>query len=114
MIQDSDRNEEFEFDEEYENDIITLENEDGDVYCVEVIDMTEHNDIQYLAVIPFSEDANESLQADAMLTFMKITQEDDEEIYDEVIDEEELEEIKAVFTKRLENFYDIDDGITQL
>ncbi len=114
MVQDNDFNNEADCEEEFENDIITLENEEGDIYCVEVIDMIEHNNIQYLAVIPFNEDAEESLENDAMLMFMKITMEDEEEIYDEVLDEEELSDIQAVFTKRLESFYEIEEGIEEI
>ena len=99
-------------DEEYQPDLMTLEDEDGNEVTFEVIDATEVNGTRYLAVIPYQEDP-ESLQEDAELILMRIGTDDEGEYMDIVDDDEELITVGKVFEERLRAMYDIDDSELQ-
>ena len=99
-------------DEEYQPDLMTLEDEDGKEATFEVIDAAEVNGTRYLAVIPYQEDP-ESLQEDAELILMRIGTDDEGEYMDIVDDDEELITVGKVFEERLRAMYDIDDSELQ-
>ena len=99
-------------DEEYQPDLMTLEDEDGNEVTFEVIDATEVNGTRYLAVIPYQEDP-ESLQEDAELILMRIGTDDEGEYMDIVDDDEELITVGKVFEERLRAMYYIDDSELQ-
>ena len=101
-----------ETEEEYQPDLMTLEDEDGNEVTFEVIDATEVNGTRYLAVIPYQEDP-ESLQEDAELILMRIGTDDEGEYMDIVDDDEELITVGKVFEERLRAMYDIDDSELQ-
>ncbi len=94
--------------EEYAPDILTLTDEDGGEYSFEVIDAADYNDERYLAVVPYAEDSQQSLEEDANLIIMRVGEEDGEEFLDVVEDEEELAAVADMFANRLEELYDID------
>lgn len=94
--------------EEYEPDIITLSDEDGNEFSFEVIDAADFNDARYLAVVPYAEESTEILEEDANLIIMRVNEENGEEFLDVVEDDEELIEVSGMFAKRLEELYDID------
>ena len=98
--------------EEYQPDLMTLQDEDGNEVTFEVIDATEVNGTRYLAVIPYQEDP-ESLQEDAELILMRIGTDDEGEYMDIVDDDEELITVGKVFEERLRAMYDIDDSELQ-
>ena len=98
--------------EEYQPDLMTLEDEDGNEVTFEVIDATEVNGTRYLAVIPYQEDP-ESLQEDAELILMRIGTDDEGAYMDIVDDDEELITVGTVFEERLRAMYDIDDSELQ-
>lgn len=94
--------------EEYEPDLITLTDEDGNEFSFEVIDAADFNEERYLAVVPYAEDSTEVLEEDANLIIMRVGEEEGEEFLDVVEDDEELIEVSAMFARRLEEIYDID------
>lgn len=100
----ADLNEELE---DYNPDIITLEDDEGNEYSFEVIDAADFNDQRYLAVVPY-QDGAEALEEDADLVIMRVGNEDGDEFLDVVEDEDELADIGAKFAERLSDLYDID------
>ena len=94
--------------EDYEPDILTLEDEDGVQHTFEVMDAADVDDVHYLAVVPFNENAAESLDEDAEMLIMRMGENDGEEYLDVVDDEEELLRVGEVFIKRLSEVFDID------
>lgn len=94
--------------EEYEPDILTLEDEEGVEHTFEVLDAAEYEDERYLALVPYSEDPDERLAEDAEMILMKVSEEDGEEVLDLVDDEDELYNVGQVFMKRLSEVYNID------
>ncbi|MFV0351552.1 MAG: DUF1292 domain-containing protein [Oscillospiraceae bacterium] len=95
-------------DENYEADILTLEDEAGVEHTFEVVDAADVNDQRYLAVIPYHENPADGLEEEAELLIMKVTEEDGEEVLDLLEDEDELYEVGRVFLERLKDVFEID------
>ena len=95
--------------DDYQPDIIELEDEDGKECTFEVIDVTEVGGTRYMAVVPYQKGAD-SLQADPDLILMRIGTDEDGEYMDIVDDDEELLRIGKVFEERLKAMFDIDDS----
>lgn len=93
--------------EEYEPDLITLEDEDGKEVTFEVIDATDVNDVHYLALVPYAE-SEEDVDDDSQLIIMRVGEDEEGEYLDIVDDDEELYEVSKVFEKRLAEYFDIE------
>ena len=85
----------------YGDDFITITDEDGKEYELEVLSRLEYNGCSYLALIPA--DDPESDDADLEVSFLKAVEEDGEEILCTIDDETELEEVYRDF---IENCYE--------
>ena len=94
--------------EDYEADIISLLDEEGEEHIFEVLDAADIGDVHYLAVVPHAEDPITLLEEDAELLIFRVGEEDGEEVLDFVEDEAELEKVSSVFAERLSELYDID------
>ncbi len=94
--------------QEYEPDILTLEDENGTEHAFEVLDATDVGDERYLALVPYSPGAADKLAEDNEMIIMRVGEEDGDEYLDVVDDEEELLAVGQVFLNRLSEVYDID------
>ena len=73
------------------DDFITITDEDGKEYELEVLATVEYNGATYLGVCPASDaDADEE---DLEVNILKVTEEDGEELLEAVTDEEELQAV---------------------
>lgn len=97
-----------EIEEDYEPDILTLEDENGQEHTFEVIDATDVDGSRYLAMVLYIEDPAERLEQDSEMLIMKVSELDGEEVLDIVEEEEELYQISQVFYNRLSEVYNID------
>ena len=91
--------------DQYGSDFITIVDEDGKEYELEVLSTLEYNGETYMAVIPADageEDAEFSLE----VSILKSTEEDGEPLLTAIEDEEEL---KAVYDLMMEELYAEDD-----
>ena len=79
--------------EEYQPDLMTLEDEDGNEVTFEVIDALDHKGVHYLAVVEYAED-EEDVNEDAQL--------------DVVEDDETLMEVSKLFEQRLSDQFEIE------
>lgn len=70
----------------YGDDFITISDEDGKEYELEVLATVEYNDATYLGVCPAGSDEEEEIE----VSILKVTEEDGEEILEAVTDEDEL------------------------
>lgn len=71
------------------DDFITITDEDGKEYELEVLATTEYNGFTYLGVCPAGlEDADE-----VEISILRVTEEDGEELLEAVTDEEELQTV---------------------
>ncbi len=77
--------------DEYGSDFMTIVDEDGVEYELEILTTLEYNGCNYLAVIPAGEDHPEldSLE----VSILKSVEEDGEDILTAIEDEEELETV---------------------
>ena len=93
-------------DEEYQPDLMTLEDEDGNEVTFEVIDALDHKGVHYLAVVEYTE--NEEDAEDAQLVILSVGEDDEGEYLVVVEDDETLLEVSKLFEQRLSDDYEID------
>lgn len=77
--------------QQYGDDYITITDEDGQEYELEVLASVEYNGAQYLGVCPADVGINED--ADLEVSILKVEEEDGEEILCAVTDEDELQAV---------------------
>ncbi len=85
-------------DNEYGSDYMTIVDEDGTEYELEILSSLEYNGFTYLAVIPAGSDEEQNLQ----VSVLKSVEEDGEPILCAIEDESELE---AVYDLIMEDLY---------
>ena len=90
--------------DQYGSDFITIVDEDGKEYELEVLSTLEYNGETYMAVIPAAEDGEpEQLE----VSILKSTEEDGEPMLTAIEDEEEL---KAVYDLIMDELYEEEDS----
>lgn len=83
--------------DEYGSDFMTIVDEDGTEYELEVLSTLEYNGQSYLAVIP----ATDEEQADLEVSILKSVEEDGEPILCAIEDDEELETVYNLIMDQL-------------
>lgn len=95
-----------DFAEEYEAEIITLEDDLGNERDFEFLDVVEYDGDEYIILLPA--DGKEEEQNEVMI--LRIESIDDEnENYVGIDDEELLQKVFDIFKKRYEDQFDFDD-----
>ena len=87
----------------YGSDFMTIVDEDGTEYELEVLSTLEYNGCEYMAVIPAGSDDEE---ADLEVSILKSVEEDGEPLLCAIEDEEELQ---AVYDLIMDELYAEDD-----
>ena len=85
--------------DQYGSDFITITDEDGKEYELEVLSTIEYNGSSYLALIPAG--TEDDAEAELEVSILKKVMEDGEEILVTVDDEKELEEVYEVMMDSL-------------
>lgn len=75
--------------DEYGSDFLTIVDEDGKEYELEVLSTLDYNGMTYLAVVPAGEVEDEDLE----VSILKSTEEDGEPLLLAIEDQEELETV---------------------
>ena len=88
--------------EEFGSDFMTIVDEDGTEYELEVLSTLEYNGCTYLAVIPAGSDDEGELE----VSVLKSVEEDGEPILTAIEDEEELE---SVYSLIMDSLYEEDE-----
>lgn len=88
--------------DQYGSDFITITDEDGKEYELEVLTTIEYNGDSYMAVIPAGAEEDSSLE----VSILKSIEEDGEPILCAIEDEEEL---KAVYDLIMDSLYEEED-----
>ena len=88
--------------DEYGSDFMTIVDEDGTEFELEVLSTLEYNGFTYLAVIPAGADEDEDLE----VSVLKSVEEDGEPILCAIEDEEELQ---AVYDLIMDELYAEED-----
>lgn len=86
--------------DEFGSDFITIVDEDGTEYELEVLSTVEYNGASYLAVVPAAEAGEE---ADLEVSILKSTEEDGEPLLVAIEDEDEL---RAVYDLIMDALYE--------
>jgi len=94
--------EDFIMEDQYGSDFMTIVDEDGTEFELEVLSQLEYNGFTYLAVIPAGMDEEEDLE----VSILKSVEEDGEPILCAIEDEEELQ---AVYDLIMDELYAEDD-----
>ena len=100
--------------EEFGPDFISVTDEDGNEFELELVDTLEHNGVTYFALFPAvgeDEETGEPIDVDAddeeyCLVIMKAIEENGEEILSTPDSDEELEEVYNLF---MERFFEEED-----
>ena len=93
--------------EHYGSDFITISDEDGQEFELEVLTELEYNGFTYLAVIPAGLEEDEA--EDFGVAILKSVEEDGEPILCAVEDQQELEAVNALIMERLYEDAESDD-----
>jgi uncharacterized protein YrzB (UPF0473 family) len=89
---------------EFGSDFMTIQDEDGTEYELEILSTLEYNGFTYLAVIPAG-DENEDLE----VSILKSVEEDGEDILCAIEDDDELEAVYSLIMDQLYEEEDSDD-----
>ena len=89
-------------DDQYGSDFITISDEDGTEYELEILTTLEWNGSSYLAVIPAGADEEEDLE----VSILKSVEEDGESILCAIEDDEELQ---TVYQRIMDSLYEEDE-----
>ena len=89
--------------DQYGSDFITIEDEDGVEYELEVLTTLDYNGSTYLAVVPADSADTENLE----VSILKSVEEDGEEILCAIEDEEELETVYGLI---MDSLYEEEDS----
>ena len=85
--------------DQYGSDFITIVDEDGTEYELEVLSTLEYNGFTYMAVIPASGDEDGSMNLE--VSILKSVEEDGEPILRTIDDEQELETVYGLIMDAL-------------
>lgn len=88
----------------YGSDFLTIADEDGTEYELEVLTTLDYNGTSYYAVIPADDEANQTLRLE--VTILKSIEEDGESILCAIEDEQELQTVNDLIMDLL---YEDDD-----
>ncbi|MBR4289176.1 MAG: DUF1292 domain-containing protein [Oscillospiraceae bacterium] len=94
--------EELNMEDQYGSDFMTIVDEDGTEFELEILSQLEYNGFTYLAVIPAGADEEEDLE----VSILKSVDEDGEPILCAIEDEEELQ---AVYDLIMDELYAEDE-----
>ena len=92
--------------EDYNPDIVSVVDEDGKEHVFEELDRIETDDGKYVALVPLYDDAEQMLEDAGELIILKVEEENGETFLAPIEDEDEFDEIGALFEERLNKLYD--------
>ena len=100
-------------DENYEGEdldnIVILNDEDGNEVKFEFLDLIELNDEEYVVLLPVAEEGEEEEGEVVILKVEDTDEESDEESYVSVEDEDILNEVFEIFKEKFKNDFDFVD-----
>jgi len=80
-------------DQEYGDDYITITDEDGKEYELEVLAELDYNGSHYLALVPADADGAEGNDDELEVSILRSVEENGEEMLETIDDEKELDEV---------------------
>lgn len=98
-----------EQDLEYEQNILTLVDEEGEEHEFEIVDTLDENEESYIALVPVFDDPDDVLEDSGELVVLKVATDDGEEFLEAIEDEAEFDRISAIFMERLKDTFDFEE-----
>lgn len=95
--------------EEYNPDIVTVVDENGEEHTFEELDRIETDGGRYVALIPVYDEAEDILDDDGELIILKVSEEDGETYLEPIEDDNEFNEIGKIFEERLSDMFSFDE-----
>lgn len=94
----------------YDFDIISVTDDDGNEHQFEEIDRIETDDgNRYVALLPVFRESEEMLEDDGDVIILKVLENDGETYLIQIEDEEEFSEIAEIFEERLEKLFEYEE-----
>ena len=91
--------------DEFGGDFVSITDEEGNEFELELLDILVHNDLCYHAFVPASETEDEEEEVEIVI--LKVIEQDGEELLSTLDSEEELAEVYDLFMERL---FEDEDG----
>ena len=88
--------------EEYQPDLMTLEDEDGNEFDLELLDTIEFEGQTYCVFVPADIENMDVNDPDYGLIFLKSREENGEELFDSVDDDDELDRVYEYYQQIME------------
>lgn len=93
-------------DKEYNPDIVSVIDENGEEHIFEELDRIETDDARYVALLPVYDDAEDILDDDGEIILLKVEEEANGDTYlCPIEDAKEFDEVQSIFEERLENLF---------
>lgn len=94
--------------ENYEPDIISVTDEDGNEILFELLERYENDNGVYVAITEYRDDAEDIVEADYEVIILKVAEENGDEYLEEIEDEAEYNEVSEILMNKIEQQYDVE------
>lgn len=95
----------------YDPEIYTLSDENGEEHSFELLDTMELDGNIYYAMVPVYDELKDSIEGDAELVILKAEDpEDADSMLITIDDDDEYDRVGGIFLERIGDYYDSDDG----
>ena len=98
--------------QDYEQNLITLTDEEGQEHEFEIVDTMDLDNERYMALVPVFADPQDSLEDSADLVILKVIPDDEsgEEILQTIEDDDEFNRVADLFMERLEDYFEFEEA----
>lgn len=94
--------------ENYEPDIISVTDEDGNEILFELLERYENDNGVYVAITEYRDDAEDIVEADYEVIILKVAEENGDEYLEEIEEEAEYNEVSEILMNKIEQQYDVE------
>ena len=94
--------------QDYEQDLLTLTDEDGQEHEFEILDIIENDDGCFYALLPTFDDPQEQVESEGTYYIFQAFEEDGEQQLAEVEDEDLLDRLAAEFEAHFDEMFEED------
>lgn len=97
-------------DKEYNPDIVSVVDENGEEHIFEELDRIETDSAKYVALIPVFDEAEDVLEDDGEIILLKVEEEANGDTYlCPIEDAKEFDEVQSIFEERLADLFGEDE-----
>ena len=94
----------------YNPDLIELEDDEGNKFNFEVLDRIETDEARYIALLPVFENPAELIEDSGELVILRVMEENGEEWFEDIQDDDEYDMVADAFVNRLQDIFEIDEA----